>query len=204
MIFTWVWVQLRVWNRMSCKMASSSFSIITLRLLCFPLLEDLPSSNCACDVFVVTTFSTFQVLTCSTSLHWWQDKKKSQPRAALISEKQIAQKSCWCEQCKLKRIWTDVLLFPGSCSEMMLWVQLQQVREGMTLFNVWTKLFGQSKFFNGSFKVDRLFVFVVLLLLDVCSRFEIASPTGYKKGTQKNYFYNRPFFGPLLDETRLL
>ena len=43
-------------------------------------------------------------------------------------------------------------------------------------------------------------MFVVLLLLDVCSRFEIASPTGYKKGTQKNYFYNRPFFGPLLDE----
>jgi hypothetical protein len=43
-------------------------------------------------------------------------------------------------------------------------------------------------------------VFVVLLLLDVCSRFEIASPTGYKKGTQKNYFYNRPFFGPLLNE----
>ena len=41
---------------------------------------------------------------------------------------------------------------------------------------------------------------VVLLLLDVCSRFEIASPTGYKKGTQKNYFYNRPFFGPLLNE----
>ena len=43
-------------------------------------------------------------------------------------------------------------------------------------------------------------MFVVLLLLDVCSRFEIASPTGYKKGTQKNYFYNRPFFGPLLNE----
>ena len=29
---------------------------------------------------------------------------------------------------------------------------------------------------------------VVLLLLDVCSRFEIASPTGYKKGTQKIIF----------------